>query len=70
MKEYKTGEVFEDSEYFNPPKRLKCVEGDYCNQCAYNQTSPCDNKIPCTPIYRKDLKDVYFIETNEPLTTE
>lgn len=67
IKERKINEVFMDSENFTPAKRLKCVEGDYCNQCVYNLISPCDSGIACTPISRYDGKDVYFIETNEPL---
>jgi len=70
MKYHPINSVFIDDENFKPAKRLKCVEGDHCNQCGYDPISPCDHGIACTPTSREDGKDVYFIETDEPLTTE
>jgi len=69
MKQYNLNQVFEDTKNFPEPKRLKCVEGDHCNQCGYVQISPCDHGVACTATFRTDGKDVYFIETDEPLTT-
>jgi hypothetical protein len=58
MKEYRIGEVFEDAENFDPPKRLKCVKFTTCKLCAYRGRSSCI-KILCT--------GVHFIETTEPI---
>lgn len=69
MKQPEINEVFEDSENFTPAKRLKCLEGDSCKQCAYDPIAPCDHGVMCTATSRKDSTDVYFIETDEPLTT-
>lgn len=68
MKEHKIGEVFEDSENFTPAKRMKCVEGDHCSECGYYDMPPCDRIVACSPSLREDKKDVYFIESDEPLT--
>jgi hypothetical protein len=67
MKEYSIGEIFEDSENFNPPKRIKCVKYNTCGgciDCVYRYSC----KVRCMAIERSDYKCVYFIETSEPLS--
>ncbi|MFA6809058.1 MAG: hypothetical protein WCR27_08700 [Eubacteriales bacterium] len=64
MTEHKIGEVFLDTENFEEPKRLKCVEDTKyinCGKCAY-----C-GMYGCIIDYAEDCNE-YFIETNEPLT--
>jgi hypothetical protein len=67
MKEYRIGEVFEDAENFDPPKRLKCVEDgggmDFCYKCILSGRY-CHL---CVPEERSDKKYVHFIETTEPI---
>lgn len=66
IKEYhEIGEVFEFE-----GKRLKVVEDkSACGLCAF--CGICSSKeIACCLSERKDRKDVYFVETTEPLTNE
>jgi hypothetical protein len=72
MKEYRIGEVFEDAENFDPPKRLKCVEIDdsarsACASCAYGTRESCVDFMACYFREREDLENVRFIETTEPI---
>jgi hypothetical protein len=69
MKEYSIGEIFEDSENFNPPKRIKCVENVGClDSCVYRSYANCSLFPKCTISERKDHRSVVFIETEEPLS--
>ena len=75
MIEHKIGEVFLDTENFNPPKKVKCVENSIgyhaCELCSYDMLCEKDDgKILCTYYERQSEDDVMFIETTEPLTTE
>lgn len=69
MKQYKINEVFEDTENFPEPKRLKCIPFvdfvNNCKKCVYLKLPQefC-NKMRCFE------PELYFIETTEPLTTQ
>lgn len=59
MKQHNLNQVFEDTENFDEPKRLKCVEGD-CHLCAY-----VDNIDGCLNFH---CVDFIAIKTTEPIT--
>ena len=66
MKQYKIGEVFEDLEHFDKPKRIKCVEGMYntaCYDCIYHEKNGC-----LFPLINCD--SVIFVETGESLISK
>lgn len=73
MKEHKIGEVFEDAESFDPPKRLKCVKDGNsswaCFDCVYDFRKLCENGLCCSED-RIDNTDVHFIETTEPISKQ
>lgn len=62
-KEFKVGEVFDAGLV-----RLKCVEGDTCDRCIFEDYDSCsciDIIIgPCGHIDRQDNKNVIFIKAD------
>lgn len=68
MKKYKIGQVFEDTENFEQPKRLKCVDACDTSKCAY-EGCVCDD-IGCLSNENDDGIDRMFIETEEPVTED
>lgn len=58
------GEVFIDNMNFAPAKRLKCMRKSNKNWCSL---SCIYMEEDCTGI---DCYGIYFIETDEPITTE
>jgi len=67
MTEHKIGEVFLDTEKFHEPKKVKRIQGSNlksnCRLCVYYGKSA---KI-CANVF---CEGVFYIETDEPLTTE
>lgn len=63
MKVYKIGQVFEDAENFNPPKRVKYVKGKTCGDCVYVGVDihKCIN-------FCNGSNNTIFIATSEPLS--
>lgn len=77
MTEHKIGEVFPDNENFDEPKKIKCVETENdrltpkCYNCVYDGFCMDMRVVPeCVKEERYAEDDVYFIETDQPLTTE
>ena len=72
--EYKIGEVFLDTENFEKPKRVKCIEdkiGEGCSKCIYigdlDSVFYCE-RIICTGRESSDGISRIYLQTDEPLT--